>query len=765
MKMGGFFKLTSSSIESNLIIEQTITKRNSTMPESESELAGPHKLPSNQNDLGVRPGQSRLIFLRIYTKDQTNGLLSETLYFQTVDQQSQWRAKLSSANAFFRDFQELYTIESPLSKSGSKYKYVVRRVDEGREKFVATQYKLYNFDDKKEADDAEKQVLGYCRLLQKLETLEISARFVEAYHDHTSFTVVEECVASSSFSEWFSNVWSMDLQCLSTQVQVVALLIELTEVVFSLHKVDVSHGGLKKHLVLIKSNQVLDLEKFQKQQSLAHQQKGRILGLRGQNGKLLKPSEPGSLAFLQTPLHIFPSAQGSKSILASPISSLGFIHSTAGAEWIRRMFVVGFSEKSIDLQQELSKVSDRSCSSVQECRVKLEKIKREFDLSKSSDVYKLGHIFYDIIFGIDIEMALEQTYGVEYEFCSQLLQSPHEYVNSRVPLYKLSKAIMQLLPKMLHPNPHMRPKIHECYKILSDCLSRLMKPDISPFQVHSKPRLSIETSFVMLGQTVLARETVAPRLRSNHGTPHSNSVSLISAIAPSSNHYTTNLLSMSKKEPETPLIDKNSKTPRYGTGSLGQSRCSQGSLSQAVTGKLGSPLVKIASKLSSKLNSLKQIVPGLKRNQDSESKLKAKRSSSCPLSRVCAAGRKLFLPENKLRKVRLSPRVAGSEIPGTKASPNRVTGTPDALVASVFRGTQLRLIPLGDGFSADLKSLHSGFVQSSTKHQTENLSGVTTRPHKKIGRECFSASWANKTGSHEKKVPQITIKLNKLDSL
>lgn len=714
-KMEGYHILRWSIIESNL---------------SSERLTNDQLVASATNEGDQSLGFRRSLFFRLIKRDGHCKTQVETLVFANLDQQQLWRSYLASAHVFFTDFDVLYQIESRLPKIASWHSFKIRK-SQTRELYIAKLLKLPGVADHTESAAVPTEISTYSCILEKVSELGVSPKFIEMYFSENSYISVEEFLPLVPFSDWFSSIWSLDLKYLSDEAQVLALLIELAQLVRDVHKLGISHGSIRKNCILVKTFENLNLKKPEALGGLASLK----LWSKANTVQENVPCE-GVTADPKT-LRPQPSAQSRLPIPPGSVCSLGFIASPLCKAPLRRMYIVGFSSSSLDLKQLTSVLqSDRQKPTLVK-KVELECIARNHEFGLAADILELGLIFYEVLFGLDVQAALALKYGVEYEFACELLAAPHHSMGLRMPLYILPTPVRELLIMMIHPNPKNRPTAEDCDKTLNQELAELLRPKISAFQATSRISRHENTGGIMSsGRLSVPWTPVARNLKLRRESLQSAGESLISQMAGGSVLEDRHSLLSSPKKPTISALalgklDANRRRSaeicKKSQLSLihGSSEASQlhaptgGAISFAADS--GIPKVETARKIRLTLLS---------------------RNSSCPLTNVCAAGRLLFKPENKPRKVVLSPRIPLAHLlPGKHA--DQAGGPIDHLVSSVFRGTFLQSSKAKDPSNV-------GFKSTEHKMRMEAETAGTSKPKVLVGGEG---------------TPRLAIKLNRIDSM
>ena len=79
------------------------------------------------------------------------------------------------------------------------------------------------------------------------------------------------------------------------------------------------------------------------------------------------------------------------------------------------------------------------------------------------DVFALGVLFFEILFGINVQRGLAQEHGIESDFVAALLQRPRVVIEYREPLYDIDEVVIDLIGSMLDPDRSKRPSIRDCF--------------------------------------------------------------------------------------------------------------------------------------------------------------------------------------------------------------------------------------------------------------------------------------------------------------
>ena len=106
----------------------------------------------------------------------------------------------------------------------------------------------------------------------------------------------------------------------------------------------------------------------------------------------------------------------------------------------------------------------------------------------------------EILYGIDIEHALQQPYGIESEFIRKLFDRPKSVLPGREPLYNIDSRVVEMLVWMIDPDQALRPSAKACFNLLQTVLrDTLQNPSQPTVNTKTSRKMSVLSRFSIEG--------------------------------------------------------------------------------------------------------------------------------------------------------------------------------------------------------------------------------------------------------------------------
>lgn len=393
--------------------------------------------------------------------------VAETLFFEKREQQEIWRSKLAAIPVFFGDFENRFKTLAQISKEGKSRLMQVSSITEDHQ-YVAKIQKLPAAVDTKEIETVKAEFLQESSFLIRLRSTHIASTFKELHLTRDSCVIVQEELDGILFSDWYSDIWCFELGDVKDATPILTLLLELTLLLVSLNSHNIALGNLSKESMLVQT--------AGKQEGSPH----------GDNRRKPQPRKKGLATILESAAKKAEESafreEISKEKSDFPAKSLSELESslipsrrnrsTKTSIYSKRRFYLLSLAKAVDTTIDIKPKSKRH---LPDTTNPTDPPGRYTTFSRrhgalSSDIFNLGIIFYEILFGVDIKKALQQNFGLESEFVSNLVERPHQFIFSREPLYEVDQRLIEMLAWMLFPDPTQRPSIREVYSAVEGSL-------------------------------------------------------------------------------------------------------------------------------------------------------------------------------------------------------------------------------------------------------------------------------------------------------
>src|SRR3990167_4420990 len=346
-------------------------KRRSAVLEGYANIRGMY-VESNHSTKTNRPnkpavGHSDVYFLKFLKT--ANSLIQEVLFFPKHSTLGEWRKNISNLLVVFQDFHLKYEIEEMTHNAVDSEDLSVYQV---------MCKSVYNMQDNKEVSSLSNAMLRRAEVMLALKDSPIDPGFKELHFDGNKFLLLiknHECGSLTEFIKEF--VFLEDLPSDKERKQIILnVFIHLS----GLTHIMIKHGivcKLSKENILVK----------------------KVL-LRKSWAEILKQNEE-ALPFTTQFLHTL--ADASKSRTGLDVQSFFFVTDFTDATIVKSDDGEGYSQQQIiDLNTQLSQ-----------------------------NVYTLGHIFYELAYGICLVSAAYYPETMEGEFARNMMQKPDKYISQR----------------------------------------------------------------------------------------------------------------------------------------------------------------------------------------------------------------------------------------------------------------------------------------------------------------------------------------------
>ena len=379
------------------------------------------------------------------------GPVSEVLFFESQTQMEVWRQKLADCLGIFQDFSSRYEVCGVIAKEGRQHTLLVKDVHSG-DKYIAHSRSVVHSDSQAEVLNTKHKVINEAAILCKLADARVAPKLKELHFTGNSFVLIEEYFHATTFKDWFSEIWCVEHQDAQDASSVINLFVELVLLVLAVHSLEVGHGNISNETILVlcppnSPPKQTGENRFQYQEQPANKEEEEEP--KGRRNSLFKKKNAPNVPE-ESPL------TSGKTIIQNVRSAI----QTSAPK--NKFIMVGFWD-AVDLSScDYQTIANSLLSDVNYdlAASSKEKFNRE---GLSRDLFELGKIFFDILFGININQALKQNACLENEFIRQLLLRPTDLILTKDPLYDINIRVVELIGKMLHPDPTFRPTIHECW--------------------------------------------------------------------------------------------------------------------------------------------------------------------------------------------------------------------------------------------------------------------------------------------------------------
>ena len=383
--------------------------------------------------------------------------VGETIFFQTKEEQEEWRQKIAAVPVFFGDFDNRFKVVDHLTKEGKSRLLRVSAVLD-QQVYIAKTQKISTAEEKKDSEAVKQEFLQESSLLLRLKSAHLSANFMELHFSNSSCIIVQEELDGILFSDWYSEIWCFELVEVKDATPILSLLLELSMLLLSLNSLNIAHGNLSKESILVqmqlKDDHPASIDKVERVRAKKRGLATLLYSTAKRTEKLVGYTDSQDLQ--EGVANFSPE---------SPNSPARRIRNGNTSIYSKRRFYILGLAKAVDTTVN---IEPKSKGQIPDTIPGSEPAGRYTTYSKrhaalASDIFNLGIIFYEILFGIDINKALQQNFGLESEFVSNLVERPHQFIGSREPLYQVDNRLIELLAWMLFPDPTQRPSVREVY--------------------------------------------------------------------------------------------------------------------------------------------------------------------------------------------------------------------------------------------------------------------------------------------------------------
>lgn len=380
-----------------------------------------------------------------------NDSFVETIFFDSEADLAAWRGEIAAAPVFFGDFYSRYKILDHISKEG-KNKIVQINLKGCDDPMIARYRTLTNAHDKADFGKVQQEFLHEAVILNRLNPINISARFHELHFANNGFFLVEDQLQATTFADWYVDTWGFELDSNKEAGTVLSLLKDLAQLVLSMTDMEVSHGNINKYTILVSSL----VHNSPQTGTRTLQKKKTVRGFSNLYFKALNKHSRQNQALMGT--------------LTAPNEEPDSAQLTKRSSQIYsryKLCLTAFGD-AVDTQINLiQQIPHRTVSSPKKEGRYTTFAKRHG--ATAADVLRLGYIFCEILYGIDIPKAVQQRFGLESQFASEILAKPQTALFSRDPLYEVDESLIDILAGMLDPDPTKRPTIREVFDVLQNC--------------------------------------------------------------------------------------------------------------------------------------------------------------------------------------------------------------------------------------------------------------------------------------------------------
>ena len=472
--VAGYANLSGFFVESRDLLYPLNHYNSNTMFLSSAADQGHSMQPSIDLSMAVENGIQSMIqnmqqrYFKIYPHQRS--LVSETIFLDSSQQMERWRQALADAPVFFGDFSHKYRVRDKTSKEGNNEIWQIEDVVT-KKKLVAKIQVVLDPSDIREVRNLSSRVFREANLLLRLKPAHVTPTFRELCFTGKAFIIVEEIMHAIRFSDWFNSEWKVEVGSRVNFSQVHNLLIDLTLVVLTFHSFNIAHGSMNKDLLYVKS------EFPDEQESVEPTQMSPVN--RSSDFNHHTESKDGSFHFkAQHTANFSVRSQHLRRESLGPMPKERVVFSTLvmSAARRRRFYILGLGTALTFDASVVSKPSVKgghqlvppsfgiSPRKVASPSPRTPGYLRE--TSPETDVFDLGVLFFEILFGIDIHHATQHSYGIESEFVSLLLMSPSQAIFVKEPIYDVDDRVLHLVGRMLQPDKLHRPTMMECYEVL-----------------------------------------------------------------------------------------------------------------------------------------------------------------------------------------------------------------------------------------------------------------------------------------------------------
>ena len=404
----------------------------------------------------------------------------ETIFFSSSQHFEEWRSKLAAVPVFFTDFEARYSIidQQPRETSHMVWKVQLKSTNES---YKARVIVLDTVLDTLKLQQTKSQLLQEFGVLKKVQNLDITPKMREICWSRNGFVVVEEALETTTFAEWFSNSWVREYSDNKDLAAVLTLMLDLTALIIAIHAAGVSHGAIDKDHILVK-NIPPSFESATTPLIMSSKPTSRPVehSIRVDMSVMVRQSSylQNLLAGGKPVLNRIDSSTPTSTMLHKPLQNLKFLLTE---------FTQTHLESEILQQKDLGTgIKISAADETESSRLKL---------AQSLDVYLMGVLFLELIYGIDLAKSQSLQIGIHKEIIENFRQGVSEFISKQLPLYRIDPKLATLIGAMLDPNPDDRPTSEECFRRIYQNLQEQMKrdPQGMRIQIQKSTMLSRQT--------------------------------------------------------------------------------------------------------------------------------------------------------------------------------------------------------------------------------------------------------------------------------
>ena len=449
-----------------------------------AELGGAHVESSDAEDAGLAARrmnhgptkkQRSSHYFKVTLPENASGD-SETLYFESQLQKEKWRRMLSDAPVIFTDFESRYQITQQLAKEGRNQIMQVEH-KHNKEVLIARAITASHSEDRQELMRLRQKFLEESRMLVQLRSTNITASFREFCFTGKSFLILEEPLEAVRFAEWFTGTWCYEVGAITDQRPVLNLFRDLAMMVLTLNSQSIFHGLISKDTIVVKATCITATPNWVTPktkrkgvktflQTVAPVRFGQLERADLLNDPTTSTSDKPS-AVQRGPIRLDDRSGAKLSSVQS--GSVEKVENTLYHDPSRKFYLVQFSQAA--RQTTLTTETTSNPKQVKSNTGRDSSSTFESTIAKSSpeaDVFALGALFFEILFGINLARGIAQEHGIETDFVSALLKKPRVVIEYREPLYDIDEKIIDLIGSMLDPDKLKRPTIRHCYNVIQN---------------------------------------------------------------------------------------------------------------------------------------------------------------------------------------------------------------------------------------------------------------------------------------------------------
>jgi hypothetical protein len=352
-----------------------------------------------------------------------------------------FRNKLSRALVVFDDFPSKYNLMVDRGRNN----YILESHGTGKI-YQAQFWELPNGEELSNPGEQLSTILREARVLEALQSTNLAPKFQELSNYNRKVGIIQEYLDGVSFGEWFRHVWCCKLGQEKGGPEITQLMLDLTLFVQQLHEAKICHNGISKKTLMVKV--------FADAQSARSKWAEEVeidisSTLHGQPNTARVGFQQSN--YLQKMQKLLTIQSGELKSDRYHQYSLGTGRAKLLGEF--QFYLINFSEACLIPSTEVPARFGHLIKPSLTCEAHYTKLNSYY----SKDIYDLGVMFLEMLYGIDLMIFLRTNLSVIHGASSQT--APARMLSNKEPLYNIDSRVIGILVLMIDADPKQRPSL------------------------------------------------------------------------------------------------------------------------------------------------------------------------------------------------------------------------------------------------------------------------------------------------------------------